>query len=35
VTTGLLDIRIYADGVDGGRGMKNDKLKGEDFLNVK
>jgi polyisoprenoid-binding protein YceI len=35
VTTGVLDIKIYADSVDTGSGMKNGKLKGKDFFNVK
>ena len=34
VTTGLLDIRIQAASVDTGSGLKNSKLKGEDFFNV-
>jgi polyisoprenoid-binding protein YceI len=35
VETGVLDIKIYADSVDTGSGMKNGKLKGKDFFNVK
>ena len=35
VTTGVLDIKIQADSVDTGSGMKNGKLKGKDFFNVK
>ena len=35
VTRGVLDIKIYADSVDTGNGMKNGKLKGKDFFNVK
>jgi polyisoprenoid-binding protein YceI len=33
-TTGLLEIKIYADSVDTGSGMKNGKLKGKDFFDV-
>src|SRR5271157_3248676 len=33
--SGVLDIKIYADSVDTGSGMKNGKLKGKDFFNVK
>jgi polyisoprenoid-binding protein YceI len=35
VTTGVLDIKIQADSVDTGSGMKNGKLKGKDFFDVK
>jgi len=35
VTTGVLDIKISADSVDTGSGMKNGKLKGKDFFDVK
>src|SRR6516165_1441215 len=35
VTTGVLDIKIQADSVDTGNGMKNNKLKGKDFFDVK
>jgi len=34
-TTGTLRIRIQADSVDTGSGMKNGKLKGQDFFDVK
>jgi polyisoprenoid-binding protein YceI len=34
VSTGVLDIKIHADSVDTGSGMKNDKLKGKDFFNA-
>lgn len=34
VTTGVLDIRIQADSVDTGSGMKNGKLKGKNFFDV-
>ncbi|MGB2634896.1 MAG: YceI family protein [Candidatus Acidiferrum sp.] len=33
--SGVLDIKIYADSVDTGSGMKDDKLKGKDFFNAK
>ena len=33
-TTGVLDIKIQADSVDTGSGMKNGKLKGRDFFDV-
>ena len=33
-TTGVLDIKIQADSVDTGSGMKNGKLKGKDFFNA-
>jgi polyisoprenoid-binding protein YceI len=35
VTTGVLDIKIQADSVNTGSGMKNGKLKGKDFFDVK
>jgi polyisoprenoid-binding protein YceI len=35
VRTGVLDIKIQADSVDTGSGMKNGKLKGKDFFDVK
>lgn len=35
VTSGVLDIEIQADSVDTGSGMKNGKLKGEKFFDVK
>ena len=35
VTTGVLDVKIQADSVDTGSGMKNGKLKGKNFFNVK
>lgn len=35
VSTGVLDIKIQADSVNTGSGMKNGKLKGKDFFNVK
>ncbi len=34
VTTGVLDIKIQADSVDTGSGMKDGKIKGKDFFNV-
>jgi len=34
-TTGVLDIKIQADSVDTGSGMKNDKLRGKDFFDTK
>ena len=34
VSTGVLDIKIHADSVDTGSGMKNGKLKGKDFFDV-
>ena len=34
-TSGVLDIKIYADSVDTGSGMKDDKLKSKDFFNAK
>ncbi len=33
--SGVLDIKIYADSVDTGSGMKDGKLKGKDFFNAK
>jgi polyisoprenoid-binding protein YceI len=35
VTTGVLDIKIQADSVNTGSGMKDDKLKGKDFFDAK
>jgi polyisoprenoid-binding protein YceI len=35
VSTGVLDIKIQADSVDTGSGVKNGKLKGEDFFDVR
>jgi polyisoprenoid-binding protein YceI len=35
VTTGVLDIKIQADSVNTGSGMKNGKLKSKDFFDVK
>ena len=35
VTTGVLDIKIHADSVNTGSGMKDDELKGKDFFDVK
>ncbi|MGH9748064.1 MAG: YceI family protein [Candidatus Acidiferrales bacterium] len=35
VTSGVLDITIEADSVDTGSGMKNGKLKGDKFFDVK
>ena len=35
VSSGVLDINIQADSVDTGSGMKNGKLKGKDFFDVK
>ena len=35
VTSGVLEIKIQADSVDTGSGMKNGKLKGKDFFDVK
>ena len=34
-STGVLDINIAADSVDTGSGMKDNKLKGKDFFDVK
>jgi polyisoprenoid-binding protein YceI len=33
-TSGVLNIKIQADSVDTGSGMKNNKLKGKDFFDV-
>ena len=33
--SGVIDIKIYADSVDTGSGMKDDKLKSKDFFNDK
>jgi polyisoprenoid-binding protein YceI len=35
VTTGVLDIKIQADSVNTGSGMKDGKLKSNDFFDVK
>jgi polyisoprenoid-binding protein YceI len=35
VTTGVLDIKIQAESVNTGSGMKNGKLKSKDFFDVK
>jgi len=35
VSTGVMDIKIQADTVNTGSGMKDGKLKGKDFFNVK
>lgn len=35
LSTAVLDIRIQADSVDTGSGMKNGKLRGKDFFNAK
>jgi polyisoprenoid-binding protein YceI len=35
LSTGVLEIRIQADSVDTGSGVKNGKLKGKDFFNAK
>lgn len=35
VEAGVLDIKIQADSVNTGSGMKDDKLKSKDFFNVK
>jgi polyisoprenoid-binding protein YceI len=35
INTGVLDIKIQAGSVDTGSGMKNGKLKGKDFFDVK
>ena len=35
VTSGILDIKIYADSVNTGSSMKDDKLKSKDFFNAK
>jgi polyisoprenoid-binding protein YceI len=34
-TAGVLDIKIQADSVNTGSGMKNDKLRGKDFFDAK
>ena len=34
VSTGVLDIKIQADSVDAGSGVKNGKLRGKDFFNA-
>ena len=34
LSTGVLDIKIQADSVDTGSGMKNGKMKGKDFFDV-
>lgn len=34
VSTGVLNIKIQADSVDTGNGVKNGKLKGKDFFNA-
>jgi polyisoprenoid-binding protein YceI len=34
VTTAVLDIKIQADSVDTGSGVKNGKLKGKDFFDT-
>jgi polyisoprenoid-binding protein YceI len=34
VTTGVLDIKIQADSVNTGSGMKDGKLKSKDFFDV-
>ncbi len=33
--SGILDIKIYADSVNTGSGMKDDKLRSKDFFNAK
>ena len=35
LSTAVLDIKIHADSVDTGSGMKDGKLKGKDFFDVK
>jgi polyisoprenoid-binding protein YceI len=35
VTTGVLDVKIQAATVNTGSGMKDDKLRGKDFFDVK
>lgn len=35
VSTGVLEIKIQADSVDTGSGLKNGKLRGKDFFDVK
>ena len=34
VTTGVLDVKIQADSVNTGSGMKDGKLKSKDFFDV-
>jgi polyisoprenoid-binding protein YceI len=34
-TSGVLDVKIYADSVSTGSGMKDDELKSKDFFNAK
>jgi polyisoprenoid-binding protein YceI len=34
VTSAVLEIKIYADSVNTGSGIKDDKLKGKDFFNA-
>jgi polyisoprenoid-binding protein YceI len=34
-TSGILDVKIYADSVNTGSGMKDGKLKSKDFFNAK
>ena len=35
LSTGVLDVKIYADSVNTGSGMKDGKLKGKDFFDAK
>jgi polyisoprenoid-binding protein YceI len=35
LSSGVLDIKIQADSVDTGNGLKNGKLRGKDFFNAK
>ncbi len=35
VSTGVLEVKIQAESVDTGNGLKNGKLKGKDFFDVK
>jgi polyisoprenoid-binding protein YceI len=35
LSTGILEIKIEADSVDAGSGLKNGKLRGKDFFNAK
>ncbi|HEX8799838.1 MAG TPA: YceI family protein [Terriglobales bacterium] len=35
VTTGVLNIKVQADSINTGSGMKDDELKGKDFFDVK
>jgi polyisoprenoid-binding protein YceI len=35
LATGVLDVKIHADSVNTGSGMKDGKLKGKDFFNAK